>query len=449
MSARTRGRSAKAVLVALAAAGAFGSQGAQAQIINKVFGGKSSSKPAAPAQPTAPANNAPGNEEVAKPILTAIPVNPSDPIATVNNRVITRQRLSDECVARKGKEILDTLIARELIEQALQDKKLEVTASEVDQEIDRVAEQLGGGIGREGWLRTLDKEKGISPAQYARDIIFPALALRKLVAPMVQVTDDDLKLAFEAQYGDKVRVRLIMTDTLRKAQEIWEELRKNPGGFERVAQERSMDSGSRSLGGLLAEPISRHAMPMHVSDAAFRQLVDGDPTDKAGAKPKDGAISGPIQVAEATWVILKREQLIPAHAGVNLQDEEVRKRMNTMIYEVKLKEAMSNYYVELVRAARIDNRLAGTMKEANEENKYAEHAKDDSDVKLMGADANLATKQAKPRTPGTLVPSSQRKGAVPVGVPADDVLTKQVEALKQAPVTPAPGVAAPATPNTK
>ena len=50
---------------------------------------------------------------------TAIPVNPTDPIAIVNGQVITRQQLADECVARKGKEILETLINRTLIEQAL------------------------------------------------------------------------------------------------------------------------------------------------------------------------------------------------------------------------------------------------------------------------------------------------------------------------------------------
>src|SRR5262245_2041807 len=33
--------------------------------------------------------------------VTAIPVNPTDPIAIVNNQVITRQQLADECVARK------------------------------------------------------------------------------------------------------------------------------------------------------------------------------------------------------------------------------------------------------------------------------------------------------------------------------------------------------------
>ena len=79
---------------------------------------------------------------------------------------------------------------------------MEVTAADIDQEIDTVAQRFG--ITREGWLRTLDKERSISPVQYARDIIYPALALRKLVPGRVQVTPDDLKNAFEAQYGEKI-----------------------------------------------------------------------------------------------------------------------------------------------------------------------------------------------------------------------------------------------------
>ena len=102
-----------------------------------------------------------------------VPTNTTDPIAIVNGEVITRQQLADECVARKGQEILETLIARRLIEQAMRGKKLEVTAAEIDNEIDSVAERTAG-VTREVWLRNLDKERGISPAQYARDIIYPA-----------------------------------------------------------------------------------------------------------------------------------------------------------------------------------------------------------------------------------------------------------------------------------
>ena len=164
-------------------------------------------QPAAPSSDENPAAGVPQSirlDQINVPGVkpTAVPVNPTDPIAIVNDQVITRQQLSDECVARRGKEILDTLINRVLIEQALRRAKLEVTAAEIDQEIENVARRFG--IGREAWLRTLDKERSISPVQYARDIIYPALALRKLCTGRVTVSTKDLQDAFESQYGDKL-----------------------------------------------------------------------------------------------------------------------------------------------------------------------------------------------------------------------------------------------------
>ena len=75
-----------------------------------------------------------------------------------------------------------------------------------------------------------------------------------------------------------------------------------------------MDTGSRSLGGLLGEPITRHAYPQTISDAAFQQLVDGDPLDKDPShKPKDGDVHrARSRSEEAVWVILRRESVIPA-----------------------------------------------------------------------------------------------------------------------------------------
>jgi foldase protein PrsA len=323
--------------------------------------------PPQPAQTQAQAPSAAYQRDTSPLKLTAIPVNPTDAIASVNGEPITRAQLADECVARKGEEILETLVARKLIEQGLRAHGMEVTAAEIDQEIDNVAMRVAG-IGREAWLRTLDKERGISPVQYARDIIYPALALRKLSAKRVQVSDKDMQNSFEAQYGEKLRCRIIMVDKLRTAQEIWEELRKNPGGFEKLAQERSMDTGSRSLGGLLAEPITRHAYPQNVSDAAFAQLVDGDPKDKdPGHKPKNGDFTGPIQVAEATWVLIRREDVIPARPDIDPKNESVRRGVYEMIYDVKLKEAMNEVFVELMKAAAIDNKLTGKVKLANED----------------------------------------------------------------------------------
>lgn len=425
MTAKERGRMVRTLWVALALGGLATVPPILAQ--SKLPFGKGAGRNAA--TPPAGAAEAQGQnpDPTATPRLnlTAIPVHPGDPICVINGEVITRARLADECVARKGEEILETLIARTLIDQALRAKKLEVTAAEIDQEIDNVAMRVAG-LGREAWLRTLDKERGISPMQYARDIIFPALALRKLAAPRVQVTALDMRNAFEAQYGEKLRCRMIMVDKVQTAKEIWEELRKNPGGFEKLAMERSMDSGSRSLGGLLAEPISRHAYPQTVSDSAFYQLVDGDPKDKDPAhRPKDGDFTGPIQVAEATWILLRREGLIPAQ-GVSATDERVKKQTYEMIYEVKLKEAMGAFMVDLMQAASIDNKLTGKVKLANEQVDV------DKEVQLMGHKAGSAPSRTATARPAPAGAPATRAATPPPAALSPEV-AKQAEGLTRPP----------------
>jgi foldase protein PrsA len=296
----------------------------------------------------------------------AIPVNPGDAIAIVNGQSISRQQLADECVARKGKEILDLLVNRTLIEQALRSRKLEVNATEIDQAIQNVATRFG--ISREKWLATLEKERGITPVQYARDLIYPDLALRKLCAGRVQVTSKDMQDAFEAQYGDRIRCRMIMVDKQNAGMEIWEELKKTPDRFAKLAEDRSVDPGSRSLGGLLAQPITRHSIPQHLSDSAFRELVDGDPKDRDPShKPKDGDFTALIQVGESAWVILRREELIPGNKNIDPKDERVRKQTYEMIYEVKLKDAMGVVFQELLKAAAIENKLTGSIKLVDDE----------------------------------------------------------------------------------
>ena len=438
MIAQECGRRTLGWLLGISIAGILATGSAQAQQQQRsLFGG---SRTAAPKADDNPAGDTPQSirlDQINVPgvKVTAIPVNPTDPIAIVNNQVITRQQLADECVARRGKEILETLINRALIEQALKSNKQEITAAEIDQEIENVARRFG--IGREAWLRTLDKERGISPVQYARDIIYPALALRKLCTGRVSVTPKDLQEAFDSQYGDKLRCRMIMVDKLAKAQDIWERLRKNPGGFEKIAQDESMDAGSRSLGGQLAEPITRHAYPRNVADAAFRQLVDGDPDDKDPThRPKNGDITGPIQAAEAVWVILRRDAIIPATEGASLKDERVKKQTYEMIYEVKLKEMMGVVFQELVKMSAIENKLVGSVKLANEEQQDDYNSVDKSKVKLMnnagGGDSTVDDKAVRAAASGNAGAGSRVK--LPPPVAASPEAIQQFENMQKRPL---------------
>ena len=356
--------------------------------------------PATARQTPAPAE---GRDAAAKPapqlVARVVPANPSDPIAKVNGVVISRQRLADECVSRHGVEVLDTLIMRALIEQSMTARDIEVTAAEINAEIDRDASRAG--LNRENFLRALAKEREISPRQYAEYIAYPGVALRKLAEPRVQVTDDDLEKAFEAYYGKKLVVRMILVDTLAKAKDVWNKVRENPGGFSKIAQETSMDQDSRAIGGLMAQPIIRYSEPLHVSDAAFSQLIDGDPddTDPTHA-PEDGDFTGPIQINEAAWVIFQRER-IEAGQDVDRDDPARIEQLKGTIFEAKLQAEMKTVMEELFLKAAIENHLTGQIKEAGTEQvavqdaevQKARMSKPEQEIPATGADEKLRALQ--------------------------------------------------------
>lgn len=424
MIATDRGRTSVGALGTLVAAGLLiAPSGASAQLGRAAKPAAPAAKGQAPAQPTGPTvldpnktrlhlrDGEPGFKE------TAVPVNPTDAIAVVNGKIITRAQLADEAVARSGDQILEAMIVRTVIDQELARRKLDVTASEIDAEIDRVAMQMAG-VSRETWLRTLDKERKISPIQYARDIIYPQIALRKLAEGKVTVTEQDLKDAMEANYGAKLHCAIIMADRQRTAIEIFEQLRTNPGGFEKIARERSTDKATAALGGHLSEPISRHAHPRSVSDNAFEQLVDGDPKDTDPThKPKDGDISGPIQVSDVAWVIIRRESVVPAKK-YDASDPSLRAMLHQQMHSVKVEEAMKDVLVNLTRAAEIDNRLTGTVKVAHEEDQPA--SKIDGEVKLMSnPESNTAPGRASSGPVSAPTTAPMRSSSAPTGLPAD------------------------------
>ena len=213
-------------------------------------------------------------------------------VARVGKESITEDMLARECVARHGKEVLEDLINRVVIQQACEAEGVTITQAEVEQEIVKIAKRFN--LDPVEWQKMLQAERGISPEQYRMSVIFPMLALRKLAAAPAQdeLSEEELQVEFERQYGERAKVRMIMVDNLRRANECWNKCKRDPESFEKLAQEYSIDPNSRSLGGTIP-PIPRHS---------------GNPTiEKEAFKLESGEISGLIEVAAGNYVILKSE----------------------------------------------------------------------------------------------------------------------------------------------
>jgi len=289
---------------------------------------------------------------------------PGPVVARVNGEEISYKALAEEVIARKGQEVLETMISRLLVEQACRERGIKITAQEIHDEVNRTAERLN--MSPEQYLKMLKERRGLTYEQYERDIVWPGLALKKMARPFVTVTEEDIEKGFEAYYGEKMKCRWIMVNDLPTAMKVWNELKssdkENDGKidvaeFERQVTRWSVDPGSRTLGGQL-QPISRHTSP------AFKAIEDA-----AFGLQEDGEISKVVQFGEA-WIILYRESRI-APAIVKLAD--VRDKIEMEISEAKMREQIEQIFVTMQKSATVENLLTGEVLTPEKQASPAEH----------------------------------------------------------------------------
>jgi len=262
--------------------------------------------------------------------------------AMVNNHPVLLAELEDAAIIRFGREVLEDLISRRLLEQECKKRQIEITAADIENEIVTTAKDLGYATPAD-WLKKVQEEQGITLEFYRSEVVWPAVVLKKLAAPRVQVTEEDLTRGFEANYGPRVRLRAIFFQNQRRAQEIWEEIARTPNleTVERLARQHSVDPSTRELGGLVP-PLHKHC---------------GNPLlEKEAFQLKPGELSPVIQLGDKHVVLFCEGLTEP----VNVDFAAVREDIYKHVYDRKLQSAMGATFDEIQSAATIDNILAGT-----------------------------------------------------------------------------------------
>jgi parvulin-like peptidyl-prolyl isomerase len=255
-------------------------------------------------------------------------------VANINTQRITRNDLSRECLRQYGNDVLESMVNKMLIIQECKRKNITVTAKEVDDEIERMAQRFKIPVDR--WITMLKQERNITKKQYANDIIWPTLALRKLAGSRLQVTDAEMVKEYETMYGEKVRARLIAVSDLETAKELQAQAAANPEEFGNLAKEKSEDGPSASAKGLI-QPIRKHGSYKEIENAVFNMT--------------DGEVSQVIQ-AGPQYVILKREGLVPAQ---QVKFEEVAPQLEEVIRDTKMRSVAQDLYKKLQDEAKVEN----------------------------------------------------------------------------------------------
>ncbi len=292
-------------------------------------------KPAAP--PAAPEGNSDYEREAVAYIYGVIP--------------ITRAELGEYLIARQGADRLDLLINRRIIEHACQEKGIEVTAAEVEAAL---GDDLKGlSINKLDFVKMVLKRYNKTLYEWKEDVIRPRLMLAKLCKDRITVTDDDLHKGFEAYYGEKVVVRLIMWPREQKNRVLamYAKLRDDPAEFDR--QSRQQVSPTLAGKGGLLDPIGRHTM-------------GDDDLEKALFKLKPDEITEVKETPQGI-AVFKCVRHDPPNTSVTLA--KVQPELEKEIREKKIAMTIPAVFEELRKAADPHKFLRGykTMEEVEKE----------------------------------------------------------------------------------
>ncbi len=256
-------------------------------------------------------------------------------VAVVNADPITRKTLSDQAIQRYGTDVIDNMINRHLIMQACQHNGIEVSNQEVTEEIHRISAKFGLSI--ESYLQLLKEERKIDPNQYSREIIWPMLALRRLVDGQVNVTQEEFNRSFVAQFGEAVKCRLIMCAKEEKARNLHAQSMADPEKFASLAKQFSEDESSASVGGLIP-PIRRYSGDTRLEEAAFGL--------------KDGGVSEVLQLGDQ-WIVLQAVRRIPATSPSPQALPAIREQITDRLRDEKMRSAATELFSKLQKEANV------------------------------------------------------------------------------------------------
>ncbi len=305
--------------------------GTQSAIAQLRSGDKSNSPPpgrTVPATPASAKSTGKGAGSTAQ-APSAPAYDPTVAVATVGNQSIPLGDLAAQCVMRHGEDVLENMINKYLILQALQAQKIEIRQKDVDDEISRTATKFN--LSTPMYLKLIEDERHIAPEHYASDIIWPMLALRALSKDKIQVSPQEIDRAFQSEYGPRVQVRMIACKEKDKIVKLHRDALASPESFKTLAKDHSEDPNSASVEGLIP-PI--------------RRFMGDDELEEIAFKLQPNQVSNVFEAGEM-HVMLQCVRHFPAEVPPAPQMQSIQNRIRSEIEDLKLRETAEAVYTNL------------------------------------------------------------------------------------------------------
>lgn len=225
-------------------------------------------------------------------------------VVQMEGQVITEAEFVELLKDRYGSATLEEIVQQKILTNEAE--KLGITDDEVKEEIETIKSTFGIESDDE-LLAFLQSQVPIqSMDEFKTSYVKPQIALTKLMAEGVEVTDEELETYFNENYLE-VEASHILVETEEEAKKLYEEV-KAGGDFATIAKEHSTDPGSAENGGELGF-FGKGLMAKEFEDVAFAQ--------------EPGEISEPVQTMHGFHIIKTTDKQLPNFEEMK---EEVRQR---------------------------------------------------------------------------------------------------------------------------
>ena len=258
----------------------------------------------------------------------------------VNGQPVTRARLWPRLAEASGAAVAEEVALDLLLERELNRRGIELTASMIQTERERLLGSLGDGAGP-GTIERVRRRRGLGPARLGA-LLERNAALRALTRDRVDVTEDEIRLAYRVTHGPKIEARVVVRPTQGEAAAERARLEgAGPGAFIRAAMDRSVDP-TASVGGLLGA--------ISPSDPAYSTAVRA-----VLSELEPGELSRVVALDEG-YAVFRVERRVPAQ-DVALEDvrdsiaERLRERKQRLEMERLARDLLSGADVNVLDPA--------------------------------------------------------------------------------------------------
>lgn len=237
-------------------------------------------------------------------------------VASVAGHPITREEWMTEMEKRVGREVLQELVNRQVMEAAAKQYGIEVSEKEIDLEL--------------ALIRSVDGRSytGVDVEQM-RQMIRSNLILEKVLTKDVVIEEKEVRAHYDENASlynllPTYRTSVIIVPSKQEAQQALDELKKG-SSFEVLAKERSIDLASASLGGDIG----------YINEST--QLID-PAIVKTATSMKANSTSDVVTLKDGTFAILHVTEVFK---GKTFDYKEVKEHIRRELAMEQLPQSVS------------------------------------------------------------------------------------------------------------